>query len=78
MFSLYPYLHRRNNFLGHHEIRAVSDHDEDSRSGAASLSEPPHFVAHAGEAVLHVIALGSRGRARVRTLERQVSAHKDC
>src|SRR3989442_13794500 len=56
-------LYRRDQLLGHHQVRAVTDHDVDLTLGSGQLHAQAagDLVAHRRVAVLDVVALGVSG-----------------
>ena len=61
--SLTPSWHGGDELLGHHQVRAVADHHEHLAVRRGQLDPEPagDLVAHAGVAVLDVVALRVAG-----------------
>ena len=72
--------HDRGLQLGvHHHVAAVADHDEDFAVGQGHLHAQAagDLVAHAGEAVFHVVAVGRAGPPQLVQLARQAAGGAD-
>ena len=67
-------LHRGGQLGGHHQVRAVADHHEDVavRAGQPDAEPAGDLIAHAGVAVLDVVALRVAGPPELV----QVSRHR--